>query len=142
MKTNFLHKVVIISIFNIDSEIMYSELLPSLKKDPWFKGIERTHSADPVEKWIIITTKASKEAANVIIDSLIEKNSPPNTNPNKRPGRSTKENINSTLVSYAAMLQSNIEPTDNTQNSPSWCSETKLPNFIWSYFEYRISLLQ
>ena len=97
---------------------MYSKLLPSLKHDPLFKGIERTHSTDSDGKWIIITTKVSKEAAIVIIDSLIEKSSAPNTNPNKRPGRSTKYNINSTLVSYAAMLQSNIEPTDTTTKNP------------------------
>ena len=118
MNNNFLHKVAIIIIFNIDSEIIYSELLLSLKQDPRFKYIERTHSTDSDGKLIIITTKASKEAAIVIIDSLIEKRSAPNSNPNKRPGRSTKYNINSTLVSYAAMLQSNIEPTNNTKKIP------------------------
>ena len=120
---------------------MYSELLPSLKQDPRFKGIERIHSTDSDGKWIIITTKVSKEAAIVIIDSLIEKSSAPNTNANKRPGRSTKYNINSPLVSYAEMLQGNIEPTGNTQKSPSWCSKTKISNFIRPYFEYRIPLL-
>ena len=118
MNNNFLHKVAIIIIFNIDSEIMYSELLPSLKQDPRFKGIERTHSTDSDGKWIIITTKASKEAAIVIIDSLIAKSSAPNSNPTKRPGRSTKYNINSTLVSYAAILQNDMEPTDITKKNP------------------------
>ena len=118
MHNNFLHKLAIIIIYNIDSEIIYSELLPSLKKDPRFKGIERTHSTDSDEMWIIITTKSSKEAVIVIIDSLIEKNNAPNSNPNKRPGRSTKYNINSTLVSYAAMLQKIIEPTYNTKRTP------------------------
>ena len=90
MNNNFLHKVAIIIIFNNDSKIMYSEILPSLKQDTRFKGIERIHSTDSDGKWIIITTKASKEAAIVIIDSLIEKISAPNTHPNKRSGRSTK----------------------------------------------------
>ena len=129
MKTNFLHKVVIISIFNIDSEIMYSELLPSLKHDPRFKGIKRTHSTDSDGKWILITTKASKEAAIVIIDSFIEKSSAPNTNPNKRTGRSTKYNINSTLVSYAVILQSNIEPNDNTKKIPLLMFKNKTSKF-------------
>ena len=110
---------------------MYSELLPSLKQDPRFKGIERTHSTDSDGKWIIITTKASKEAAIVIIDSLIAKSSAPNTNPNKRPGRSTKYNINSTLVSYAAMLQKNLEPTDITKKNPPLGVQTR--NFQISY---------
>ena len=50
MNNNFLHKVAIIIIFNIDSEIMHSELLPSLKHDTRFKGIERTHSTDSDRK--------------------------------------------------------------------------------------------
>ena len=86
MNNNFLHKVAIIIIFNIDSEIIYSELLPSLKQVPRCRGIARTHSTDSDGKWILITTKASKEAAIVIIDSLIEKSSAPNTNANKRLG--------------------------------------------------------
>ena len=49
MNNNFIHKVAIIIIFNIDSEIMYSKLLPSLKHDRRFKGIERTHSTDSDE---------------------------------------------------------------------------------------------
>ena len=142
MNNNFFHKVAIIIIFNIDSKIMYSELLSSLKQDPRFKGIERTHSSDSGGNWIIVTTKASKEAVIVIIDSLIEKSNVLNTNPSKRPGRSTKYNINSTLVSYAGMLQSNIEPTDNTKKSSSWCSKTELPYFIQSYFNNRTSLFQ
>ena len=86
MNNNFLHKVANIIIFNIDSKIMNSELLPSLKQDPRLKGIERTRSTDSERKWIIITTKTSKEEAIVIIDSLIEKSSAPNTNANKRLG--------------------------------------------------------
>ena len=39
----------VIIIFNIDSEIMYSKLLPSLKQDRRFKGIGRTHSTDSDE---------------------------------------------------------------------------------------------
>ena len=143
MNNNFLHKVAIIIIFNIDSEIMYSELLPSLKQDPRFKGIERTHSTDSDGKWIIITTKASKEAAIVIIDSLIAKSSAPNTNPTKRPGRSTKYNINSILISYATMLQNDIEPTDITKKNPPLGVQKR--NFQISYdlfFEYRFSLFQ
>ena len=116
MHNTFLHKLAIIIIFNIDSEIMYSELLPSLQEYPKFKGIAPTHSTDSNGKWSIITTNASKEAAIVIIDSLIEKNSAPNSNPNKLLGRSTKYNIN--LVSYAAMLQKIIEPTYNTKKNP------------------------
>ena len=119
----------VIIIFNIDSEIMHSELLPSLKHDTRFKGIERTHSTDSDRKWIIITTKASKEAAIVIIDSLIEKSSVPNTNPNKRPGRCTKDNINSTLVNYVAMLQSNIEPTDTTKTIPLLVFRSEISKF-------------
>ena len=115
---NFLHKLAIIIIFNIDSESMYSELLPSLQKDPRFKGIKRTHFTDSDVKWIIITKKTSKETAIVIIDSLIEKSSALNSNPNKHPGRSIKYNRNSTLVSYAPMLQNSIEPTDNTKKNP------------------------
>ena len=83
MNNNFPHKVAIIIIFNIDSEIMYFELLSSLKQDPRFKGIERTHSTDSDGKWIIITTKTSKEEAIVIIDSLIAKSSAPNITPIK-----------------------------------------------------------
>ena len=118
MYNNFLHKLAIIFIFNIDSEIMYSELLPSLQKGPRFKGIERTHSTDSDRKWIIITTKSSKEAAIVIIGSLIEKSSVPNSNPKTRPGRYAKYNINSTLVSCAAILQNSIESIDNTKKNP------------------------
>ena len=45
-QNNFLHKLAIIIIFNIDSDIMYSEILPSLQQDSRFKGVERTHSTD------------------------------------------------------------------------------------------------
>ena len=105
MNNNFLHKVAIIIIFNIDSEIMYSELLSSLKQKSRFKGIARTHSTDSDGKWTIITTKASKEAAIVIIDSLIEKSSAPNSNPNKRPGWSTKYNILSEKTRWEKILR-------------------------------------
>ena len=50
MHTNFLHKITIIIIFNIDSEITFYELLPSLQQDPKFEGIERTHSTNSVGK--------------------------------------------------------------------------------------------
>ena len=104
MYNNLLHKRKIIIIFNIDSDIMYSEILPSFQQDPKFKDVELTYSTDSDGKWIIITTKVSKEAAIVIIDNLIEKSSAPNSNPDKHLGRSTKYNVNSTLVSYATML--------------------------------------
>ena len=120
---------------------MYSELLPSLQQDPRFKDIERTYSTDSDGKWIIITTKDSKEAVIVIVDSLIVKSSTSNTNPNKRPVRSTKYNINFTLVSYAKMLPNKIVPTDNSKRTFSWCPKTKLPNIIQFHFDYRLSLL-
>ena len=110
---------------------MFSKLLPPLQHDSRFKGIELTHSTDSNGKWIIITTKVSKETVIVIIDSLIEKSSAPNSNPNKRPGRSTKYNVNSTLVSYTAMLQNNIEPTDKSKKNPPLDVERQ--NFQISY---------
>ena len=80
---------------------------------------------------IIITTKASKEVDIIIIDNSIEKSSDPNSNPDKRPGHSTKYNINSTLVSYSAILQNNVEPTDNTKmNHPLG---VQIRNFQISY---------
>ena len=72
---------------------MHSALLPLLKKIPIFEDIECTHSTDSDGKWIIVTTNTSKEAAIVIIASLIEKSSAPYYNPNKRPGRYKKYNI-------------------------------------------------
>ena len=90
MYNNFCHKLAIIIIFNIDSDIIYSEIIPSLQQDPRFIRDERTFSTESDGKWIIITTKASKEKAIVIIDNLIEKRSAPNSDPDKRPGHSTK----------------------------------------------------
>ena len=80
---------------------------------------------------IIITTKASKEVNIIIVDNLIEKNSDPNPNPDKHPGHSKKCNINSTLVRYTAILQNNVEPTDNTEmNHPL---SIQIRNFQISY---------
>ena len=122
---------------------MYSELIPSLKQDPRFKGIQRTHSTNSDEKWIIVTTKASKEVAIVIIDSLIAKSSAPNTNPNKCPRRSTKYSINSTLVSYAVMLQSNIEPIGiRKKNLPLGIQKRNFQISYDLFFEYRFPLFQ
>ena len=110
---------------------MFSKLLSPLQHDFRFKGIELTHSTDSNGKWIIVTTTASKETAIVIIDSLIEKSSAPNSNPNKRPGRSTKYNVNSTLVSYTSILQNNVEPTDKSKKNPPLDVERQ--NFQISY---------
>ena len=90
MYNNFCHKLAIIIIFNIDSDIIYSEIIPSLQQDPRFIRDECTFSTESDGKWIIITTKASKEKAIVIIGNLIEKRSAPNSDPEKRPGHSTK----------------------------------------------------
>ena len=97
---------------------MYTEILPSLQNDIWFKEIGRTHSTYSDSKWIIITAKASKDTTTVLINNLIEKSNDPTSNPNKRPGRSTKYNINSILLAYAAILHQNIEVTDNTKKYP------------------------
>ena len=98
---------------------MYSEILPSLQDFMRFKGVERTHSTDSDGKWIILTTKVSKDAANMFLYQLIENSNTPNQNPNTPPGRSTKYNVKSALVSYAAMLQQNTEAIDLTKKNIS-----------------------
>ena len=115
---------------------MFYELLPSVQQDPKFEGLERTHSTNSVGKWITITTKASKEVAIIIIDFLIEKSSAPTSNPNKRPGKSTRYNVNSTLVSYAAMLQIDIELTNNSKRTPH--SVSKNDNSRYSAISLRL----
>ena len=79
----FLHKLVIIIIYNIDAEIMYSKILPSLEDDIRFKDVERTHTTELDGKRITIATKASKDATTLFIDKLIEQSNAPNTNPHK-----------------------------------------------------------
>ena len=120
---------------------MYTEIIPPIQDDSRFKGVERTHSTYSDDKWIIITTKASKDALTLFIDNLIEKSNVPTFNPNKRSGHSTKYNVNSTLVSYAVMIQQNTEPTENTKYNFFLQFKKGFPNIIRPYLEYRFSLL-
>ena len=96
-----------------------------------FKGVGRTYSTDSDGKWIILTTKASKDAAILFIENLIENSNAPNTNPNKKPCLSTIYNFTSTLVSYAAIFQQKTEPIHITKKTSSLGEQTQ--NFQISY---------
>ena len=104
MNNTFLHKLAII-IYNIDAEVMYSEIFPSLQKVFRFKGFKRTYTTNSDNKWIILTTKTSKDTATMFVDNLIKNSNTPNISPNKRPGRGTKFNINSTFLNYTAIIK-------------------------------------
>ena len=78
MYNNFLHKLAIIITYNIDADIMYSEAILSLQDDIRSKGVERTHSTALDNKWIILNTKTSKDAATLVIDKLIEQSNATN----------------------------------------------------------------
>lgn len=106
MNNIFLHKLAII-IYNIDAEVMYSEIFSSLQKVFCFKGFERTYTTNSDDKWIMLTTKTSKDIATMFVDNLIKNSNTPNINPNKRPGGGTKFNINSTFLNYTAMIKNN-----------------------------------
>ena len=96
---------------------MYSKIFSSLQDDMRFKGVERTHSTDSDDKWIILATKVRIDTVTMFVDNLIESITALNTNTNKRLKRYTKYNVNYILVNHAAMLQQNTESIDTTKKN-------------------------
>ena len=101
---NFLHKLANAVIYNIYADVICSEVLLYSQDDMRFEDFERTHSTGSDGKYIILTTKVNKDPTSMFVDKLIENSNTPNSNLKKRPGRSTKYDVNSTLVSYTTML--------------------------------------
>ena len=55
-------------------------------------------------KWLIVTTKAYKINIQISIDTLIINNAIQSNDPSNRPDRSTKNNVNQILITYASAL--------------------------------------
>lgn len=54
----------------------------------------------------------------ILIDDTIYYNSASSTDVSSRPGQSTKNNVNTTLISYTAALQKNSNQSDEGRTHP------------------------
>ena len=85
-----------IPIVNIDSDTIYESLYQQLLSQPSITGIEETHLTYTSEKWLILTTKKTKNQAQRDIDSLI---------PNSEILSSIEHPPGRYFTSYVTMLQ-------------------------------------
>ena len=120
-QNTFLHNIAVIPIVNIESDTIYNGLYQKLLSQPSITGIEETHLTHTSGKWLIVTTKKTKDQAQRDIDSLIS-NSEISTSLENPPGRTSKVHTHADFISYAAMLQGytlkyNEAMTDPPQSS-------------------------
>ena len=81
---------------------LYQQLLPQHS----ITGIEETHLTHISGKWLIVTTKKTKDPVQRDIDSLTLNSEIP-TLIEHSPSRTSKVNTHANFISYAAMLQGN-----------------------------------
>ena len=67
----FLHNLAIIPVHNIDSDIMYSEIIPKSRKIDSIKGFKPTFLSDTRGKWLLVTTKSMKARAQTSFDDIL-----------------------------------------------------------------------
>ena len=96
---------------------MYEGIYQKLLSQPSITGIEETHLAHTSEKWLIVTTKKTKDQAQRDIDSLISNSEIP-TSIEHPPGRTSKVNTHADFISYAAMLQGDTHKYNETMTGP------------------------
>ena len=112
-----LYTLAIIPVHNIDSDTMYSEIIPMSRKIESIKGFEPTFLSDTRGKWLLFTTKSMKLLAQASFDDIFKHYSIP-TNTLHPPGRVSKNNNNTDMVSYAAMLTQDTTLYDLNKNLP------------------------
>ena len=66
----FLHNLAIIRVHNIDSDIMYSEIIPKSRKIGSIKGFEPKFLSHTRGKWLLVTTKSMKARAQAPFDDI------------------------------------------------------------------------
>ena len=131
MKQNaFLHNLAIIPVHNIDADTMYREIIPKSRKIGSIKGFEPTFLSDTRGKWLLVTTKSMKPRAQASFDDILKDCSIPMNTLNP-PGRVSKANNNTDMISYAAMLTKDTSPYDLNKNLPPKTSLKR--NFTISY---------
>ena len=109
---------------------MYSEIIPMSRKIGSIKGFEPTFLSDTRGKWLLVTTKSMKSRAQASFDDILKKLSIP-MNTSNPPGRVSKANNNTDMISYAAMLTKDTTPYDLNKNLPPKSSLKR--NFTISY---------
>ena len=129
-QNTFLHNLAIIPVHNIDSDIMYSEIIPESRKIGLIKGFEPTFLSDTRGKWLLVTTKSMKARAQASFDDILRDCSIL-MNTLYPPERVSKANNNTDIISYAAMLTKDSTPYDLKKNLPPKSSLKR--NFTISY---------
>ena len=116
-QNTFLHNIAVIPIVNIESDVMYAGLYQKLLSQPSITGIEETHLTHTNGKWLIVTTKKTKEQAQRDIDSLISNSEIPTSIENP-PGRTSKAHTHADYISYADMLQGDTLKYNEAMTGP------------------------
>ena len=111
----FLHNLAIIPVHNIDSDIMYSEIIPLSRNIGSIKGFEPIFLSDTRGTWLLVTTKSMKPRAQASFDDILKECSI-TMNTSNPPGRVSKANNNTDMISYAAMLTKDTTPYDVNKN--------------------------
>ena len=117
-ENNFLHNIAVITIVNIDPDVMYNELHYKLLTSPSITGIEETHLTHSKGKWLIVTIKKMKLAAQLEIDNNINEGEILMSNENP-PGRIVSTNNHQDFIRYTDMLKGDKQTyNDNMMNPP------------------------
>ena len=109
---------------------MYSEIIPMSQKIGSIKGFEPIFISDTRGTWLLLTTKSMKPRAHVSFDDILKEYSIP-INTLHPPGRVSKSNNNTYIISYVAMLTKDKTPYDFNKNLPTKSSLKR--NFTVSY---------
>ena len=113
----FLHSLVIIPVHSIDVDTIYSEIISISRKMGSIKGFEQTSKSNTRDKWFLITLKSMKPRAQTFSDDIPKYCIIPMPI-NNHPGRVSKTNNNTGIISYTAMSTKDSTLYDLNKNLP------------------------
>ena len=123
-QNTFLNNIAVISIIDTDSDTLYDGLCQQLLSQPSITGIEETHLTHTSGKWLIITTKKTKDQAQRDI-TFFRSNSEIPTSIEHPPDRTSKVNTHADFIYYSAMLQGDTHKYNETMTGPPQSAQKK-----------------